>query len=279
MRNPMVYRFLFVIALVLPSIGRAECERASRNADLLGALESAGLAFGKLEVESFQASHTEAKRHLECLNEPISRTTAAEFHRVSGLALFLERNSPDAARSFAAARAIEPAYTFPTDLVPEGNPLLATYAEVDPDAGTTELVPRPKVGSIKLDGSGSLNRKTALPAIFQLFDGRGAVIETTLLTPGAPLPEYEKAGNGGPAKAGGGGPNVPLLVGAGACLAVAGGLYAGGAVTHGGWANSTSVAESRSKRSLTNTLVIASGVAGVAGVGLGTTSFVLSGKF
>ncbi|MCB9678989.1 MAG: hypothetical protein H6737_28065 [Alphaproteobacteria bacterium] len=275
----MIHRFLLGLALVAPTVAAAECDTPSRNADLLGALEGASVAFGQLDIESFQMSHTEAKQHLECLTEPISRTTAAEFHRVTGLSLFLERNSPSAAKAFAAARAIEPDYTFPTDLIPEGNPVLETYTQVDPEAGATELVPRPKVGSIKLDGSGSLNRRTALPSIFQLFDGRGAVMNTTLLMPGDALPEYEVPSNAAPEKTAKGGPNIPLLAGAGASLVVAGGLYAGGAATRGAWANADTIAEAESKRGLTNTLVIASGVAGVAAVGLGTTSFVLSGKF
>jgi len=279
MRNPMIHRTTVALLLLLPGLAHAACDAPSKNADLVEALDAAELAFGEFEVEDFKAAHALATSHLECLNEPISRTTAAEFHRVSGLSLFLDRNSPDAAKSFAAARAIEPDYSFPTDLIPPGNPMLETYTSVEPDSGATEMLARPKTGSIKLDGSGSLNRRVSLPAIFQLFDGRGAVVKSTLLAPGDALPEYERAGSAAPEKVGGGGAKVPLMIGAGASLAIAGGLYGSGMATRSGYQNATTVAEAESKRGLTNGLVIGAGVAGLAAVGMGTTSFLLSGKF
>ncbi|MEZ4316384.1 MAG: hypothetical protein R3F61_02720 [Myxococcota bacterium] len=288
-QSPMVRRILVFTALLAPLAAMAAdpassgaCATPSQNTDVRSSIDAAASAFGDLDLATFQSTHAETRAKLACLNEPISRSTAAEFHRMEGLSLFMDRNKPEAVKSFAAARAIEPNYVFPSDLVPEGNPVIAAYTELDPDAGAKEMLPRPKVGSVKVDGSGSLERNSTLPAIVQLFDGTGAVTQTVLLKAGEPVPSYDvpdSAAPEKPPKAKGGGPNVPLLIAGGASLAVAGGLYGGGAVTRGAWKNATSVADADRSRGTTNALVVASGVAGAVGVGLGTTSFVLSGRF
>jgi hypothetical protein len=266
--------------LLATSIGaaRAECPAPTANADLVGVLEEATTAFGKLEIEAFQAAAARAEDVVACLAEPVSRPTAASYHRVQGLSFFLQRNSPEAKLSFAAARSVEPAYAFPTDLVPEGNPVRADYEAVDPKAGPFDVALPPKAGSLRLNGSQSMRRARPLPVIFQLLDGRGAVVETALVPGGAPLPPYDARGLDKP-RAAGDGPSLPLLIGGGVALAAAGGLYAGALVTKGSIEQTDVIADLDGKRRTANTLVLASAGAGAVGVGLGVTSFLVSGSF
>jgi hypothetical protein len=276
---------LLAAALVAPA-AHAACASPSTNAQLVAEMDRATELFGKLEVDGFQDASKKASTLLECLSEPVSRSTAASFHRVRGLALFLDRDSPAARRSFAAARAIEPAYTFPTDIVPTGNPILDDYTAVDASEGQTETIPEPKIGSVRVDGSGSLSRSKSVPAIIQLLDGRGAVAHTVLLQPDAALPDFlTSAEQVAPVKPDSSektakkGPKVPLLASAVAGLVVAGGLYGGSFGTRAAYEGSTTLEELNSRRGLTNGLVIGSGVVGALAVGAGATSFVLSGRF
>jgi hypothetical protein len=282
----MVRRLLTLVALLTASRSAfATCASPSTNSELIELIDAAQLSFAKLDVEVFEQQTARAREVLECLGEPVSRTNAASWHRLQGLALFLGRESTAARRSFAAARAIEPEYTFPSDLVPVGNPILEDYAALDPAQGPFELVVAPKVGSVRLDGSGSPNRSKGRPVIYQYVDGRGAVADTRLLEGEDPLPpppggvseptdKPEK-----PEREKGGGPNVPMLVGAGVGALVAGGLYAGSAVTRSSYEKAEDFDSLKSLRSTTNTLAVGSGVVGALAIGAGSASFLLSGRF
>jgi hypothetical protein len=260
------------------------CDFPSSNTDLLTALDAATTAFGALEIEAFQEAHSEAAQHVDCLAEPLSRSTAAQFHRVAGLAAFLERRSDDATASFAAARLIEPAYLFPVDLVPTGNPILQAYEARDPKASPTEPVAAPAVGSVTIDASSVLLRRAQHPTIVQQLDGRGAVVDTWLLGPGEPMPAMAPPPPATPADATAStDPKRSLLrpvlrIAAGSTLALAGGLTAAGAASRGAWSDATSVADADRARATTNALVLGAGVAGVAGLGLGAGSFAVAGS-
>jgi hypothetical protein len=127
-----------------------------------------------------------------------------------------------------------------------------------------------------------MNRAKPLPVIFQRLDGRGAVIETVLVEGDAALPVYEMGKGGNNAvdkpKEAGGGPNVPLLIGAAVGLVAAGGLY-GAALSTKASMSKAPLSELESKRSTANTLVLVSAGVGVAAAGVGTTSFLVSGSF
>lgn len=282
----MVRRLFVLVALLAVGPAHAECTGPTTNAALVEALDTASLAFARLDIPVFQEDAARAREILDCLGEPISRPTAASWHRMHGIALFLERNSPAARRSFAAARSIEPAYTFPSDVVPEGNPLLEDYTALDPDIGPFELVAAPKVGAVRLDGSGSLNRSRGRPVIYQVIDGRGAVVQTALLDGEDAMPALPENLSGGPSSNGDDkvpkerkGPSVPLLVGAGVGVLAAGGLYAGSAASRSAYFEETQVSELDGRRATTNALAVGSGVSAAVAVGLGTTSFLIAGRF
>ncbi|MCB9669647.1 MAG: hypothetical protein H6734_25100 [Alphaproteobacteria bacterium] len=272
-----------LLLALLPAVAGAACPEPRSNNDLVVALEDATAAFGKLEIDAFNKAAEEASAILVCLDEPISRPSAAEYHRVMGIQLFLSRNSPAAQKSFAAARSVEPDYTFPTDLVPEGNPIRDDYTAVDPQLGPMEMATNPKSGSIRLNGSRSLNRARPLPVIFQLLDGRGAVTQTVLVGPDTDLPSYELEGPATneprPPKEAGAGPSKPLLFGAVGAAVVAAGLYGGALATKGSFNGATDPSVLAGKQKTANSLVITSGVLGAVAVGSGTTAFLVSGRF
>lgn len=265
--------------LVLPELALATCPTPTDNQSVVESLETATAAFAEFEVEAFDRAADAATAAVECLDEPISRPSAAEYHRIRGLQLFLSRNSPEAQKSFAAARSIEPEYSFPTDLVPEGNPIRGDYEAIDPDVGPFAPASDPKNGSLRLNGSRSLNRAVPLPVIFQRLDGRGAVVETVLVLGGDPLPAYDSKGGGDTPRPRAKGPSKPLLVGALAGIAVAGGLYGGALATKSSFTNTSDPTVLDGKRATANTLVIGSGVVGALAVGTGTTAFLVSGRF
>lgn len=274
------------VLLVLLGLGTgtayAECEAPSSVADLGMSLDEAMGSFGRLEIEAFKGSVSTVEALLPCLDEPISRSAAAAYHRVTGLAHFLDRDAPQARKSFASARTIEPDYVFPTDVVPEGNPIRVDYAAVDPEVGPFETASAPRNKSIRLNGMLSIRRPVPLPVIVQVLDGRGGVESTTVVAGGAPLPLVADGDLGGRAsapRAPSAGPNKGLLIASAAGLGVAGALYGGALATKAGFDNTDDLSSLKGRRSTTNALVMSSAGVAVASLGVGTAAFFVSGSF
>jgi hypothetical protein len=127
---------------------------------------------------------------LPCLTEPLSAGLAADVHRGMGLQAFLVRDQQAAELSFAAARALQPSYSFPSTLVPPHHPVLEMYLALDPDSGSQIVMVPPSRGQILLDGHHSDERSSAFPQIAQYLDERGAVVWTAYVQHDQALPEY-----------------------------------------------------------------------------------------
>lgn len=287
----MTALLLLALAASRPALA-AECAVPSTNQHLLAALEEASSSFARLKIDAFKTATETAVGLVECLGEPISRPTAAEYHRVIGLERFLDTDVEGARRSFAAARSLEPDYAFPADLVPEGNPILEAYGAVDPQAGPFEELAAPAHGSLRLNGSRTNRRATSLPLVFQLLDDRGGLRTTHLVAGDASLPEYETAAEpdhttetpppepeNRPAGKARKGPRVALLVGAGVAAVAAGGVYGAALGAKGGFENTDDISSLDRRKGLANGLVVTSGGLGVAALALGTTAFVVNGRF
>lgn len=184
---------LLVQLLALPALAQdAPCPDGQvGTVELTRALGTAEAYFSSLNVDGFKRATDEARALVPCLDEPVPRTLAAELHRFQGIRAFVDRDLAAAQRSFTSARSIEPDYSFPTYLVPEGNPLLAQYAAADPTDPATRKVGKPRKGRLQFDGEPSLDRPTERPTVAQHLDERGRVVSTAYLAPGDTLFAYE----------------------------------------------------------------------------------------
>lgn len=170
--------------------GPLVCERESTTGEIERLLLDAELAYARLDLEGFRGAAELATRALPCVAEAILPTTAARYHRVRGMVHFVARERHAAARAFAAARWIEPAWRFPDTLVPANNPLLADYSFIVIEGARFQAILRPDSGRVTIDGLPVLLRSLEWPSIVQLFDSTGAVICTSYLTPQQELPSY-----------------------------------------------------------------------------------------
>lgn len=246
------------------------CDTPTTNEDVIQALQAAISAYQGVDVEAFEASSTQAEAAARCLREAMTPPTAAEFHRVRGLLAFVQRRRDAAELRFAAARVLEPDFTFPTSVVPEGNAALEYYGAITPSEETLTKVPPPKHGSIRLDGSTSRMRYAPLPVTAQFLDERGNVTETLLLRGGDPLPDYEI---GRERKRG---PNLPLLLIGGGLGLASGALAVTSRVSYGAYKDPslTDTAALESKRKQINTAANASVVTGLVGAGFGAAAII-----
>lgn len=171
----------------------ADCAARTSTADVAAALELAEAAYADADLPALLAASDRASDALPCVQELVSRSLAARYHRVVGLRAFVEAQADASERAFAAARSIEPAYTFPPEIVPPGNPVLDHYIALSVDAPRTLPVDAPAEGSIWLDGRETRQRSISWPVLVQLTDGTGAVSATAWVEQGAPLPAYQPA--------------------------------------------------------------------------------------
>ena len=285
---------MFSLLLLMVQVALAECEEEATANTLQDAIGDAEAAFGDLDIPLF-LEKTEAIQNdvVPCMAEPLTRSLAAELHRVEGLRAFGQREM-FAIRAFAAARSIEPKYRFPSTLVPEESPIYDDYTAMDVEAGRFEDVAPPADGEFRFDGSIGTQKPLSWPTLFQHTDANGAVIATAYLRGKDPLPEYEirvapepeedvVVGVVAPVPAAPAPAPLPqpvvkvfgdahpaLVVAAGATAVTAIGLYTAAGVSHQTWADpATPDGQTEVLRKRVNTLTVASGVFGGTSIGLG----------
>jgi hypothetical protein len=274
-----------LIAWTAAAAFAAECPRTISTAELDRLLADARRSLERLDTRQFVETTDAVDLALPCLGEPITRHLAAEIHRTKGIRAVSERD-PDAERIFAAARSIEPAYKFPSTLIPDGNPVRIEYSRFDLATGTVERLPDPAGGSLMLDGTSNLWRPIAWPTVAQYLAADGAVSWTAYVTPGTPMPPYPVVG---PAPADVSdvnpllvtsevaepirekrSPRVPLAVAAGTSAALTAVSWALAADAANKFEDPTTPdAELDALQSRANTLTIVGGFTGVATVGFG----------
>ncbi len=281
-----------LLALAASTAAHAECDLPISTADIQSILERAESTYTALDVPAFQEMTDELSAGLACLQEPVPRYLAASVHRMMGLRAFIEREPERSTRAFAAARSIEPAYTFPEAMVPAGNPMLSTYAAIPIETGSYEELPVSAEGHYLIDGRAGTQRPTAWPVIFQRVGGDGQVQHTTYVWNGEPIPGLEipsptpiaaseptqpplPATPSAPLAAGERvGPRWGLLGSAGASLVAAGALYGVASASHSKWSDpDTDPMDKPSLRTSTNACFVGSIALGAAGLGLGTAAF------
>lgn len=207
------------------------CEAAVSSVTLDRVLLDAELAWGRLDLTGFDAAARQAEALLPCVGDALYPPTAARYHRIRGMRAFVERDQAEARRDFAAARALEPGWTFPESLAPPGHPVREDYTALSLDGARYEPVAPPASGRLTFDGLPTGLRARDWPTVVQVFDATGAVDVTRWLRPQDALPSYEE----GPPQQVQGAPrtrSTPLLVAGGLGLLASGAL---GAVAAGAY--------------------------------------------
>lgn len=263
---------MLLLALSLSSPVHARCDQPTQLAELREAYTRGEQAFAELDLAALNAADEVARGTLECLSEPITPSDAAAFHRLMGLTAFANLDRERVSSEFHAARKLEPGYSFPPELAPEGHPLLEAYARaVLLDEG--ELVtPFPPVGGyVTVGGVRGAPRASASPAVVQVFDSSGAVLETLYVGPGDRLPEWGPK----PLPERSTDHRIPLIFATGSTLIASGALYGVAQLSEKQfWDPNTPTAELPELRQRTNSMAFGGLAFGVLAVGLGTITVV-----
>lgn len=269
----------------------SECQAAVSTSALQSSLQEAMWALEHLESARFVDATDAIQAAIPCLSEPLSRHQAAEVHRALGVRAVGDRD-PAAAARFAAARSIEPAYTFPSALIPQGHPVRLQYSAMDLATGDVDVVEAPASGVLRFDGRQGRHRPADWPTLVQLLADDGHVRWTAYVMPEQPLPPYAVAAEVTPdvaqvqpvapvdpllelpeprANA-----RAPLLVASASGLVVSGVLYGLAGVAQARYRDpATPDTELQDIRQRTNSLVIASGFLGGASLGVGAAGLLV----
>ncbi len=196
----MTRSFLLASVLLgLPHVSAAaDCDEALSTRSLQSSLDAAEAAFGRADLDGFSTAVDSIREALPCLDERAPAPMAAQLHRVEGLSAFVDQANERAAQAFAAARSIEPTYTFPSSVVPPGNPVHERYLELEPSVAAEPLPLPTHGGEVLIDGRSRTTRPTELPTLLQVL-AEGSPTTSAYLWPADPLP-YEasaRAASGG----------------------------------------------------------------------------------
>jgi hypothetical protein len=230
-----------------------------------GWLAEAEEAFADLDIDGFLARSDRVRAALPCIDRVVPTRVAARLHRTEGLRRFGERQV-DSVRAFAAARALEPDYTFDPRVVPPGNPILEDYAAMDLTAADPEDLPEPRRGTLYVDGLRTRERAQAWPAVVQVArPGRQAVL-TALVEHHQPVPSYPTESSRR------GATTVALGLATGAAAITSGAALTAAWLSYDAWSDPAETHPDRldALRNRTNTMSAASGVGAACAVGLGT---------
>lgn len=260
------------------SVASAACTPTSAVAVSARVDEAMG-ALEQLDQAAFHSAETAMLTDLGCLTETVPRSLAAGIHRVVGIGHFLDHETDGAERAFAAARAIEPAWHFPSAIAPAGHPLLTAWEARPVAALASTPLPAPATGDVLLDGRSARSRATELPAIFQRVSEDGSISQSAYLAPADPVPDYPTAPPvtvGSTTQVKEKHTSVPIAAIAAAGAAAAVGTYAVAGVYAGDYRNNDhDDAELTALRSKANSLSLtAAGIGGVA-LGLGVTAVIV----
>jgi hypothetical protein len=166
------------------------CLGPSTPSEVATRLQAAESAFASLDDQAFARSLEDAALLLPCLDEVVSPALSASYHRMEGLRLFALGQESDAVLALRTSRHLEPAYSFPQELLSKDHFLTRLYLDLPTEEGATTRPPPPLQGALWFDGRAADRRPTERTTIFQVVSEDGRVGQTAYLRVDAPLPEY-----------------------------------------------------------------------------------------
>jgi outer membrane biosynthesis protein TonB len=170
----------FLTALVAPTYACAPAEVES-------AVQEGLIAFATMDEDGVADAVALVDGKVSCQTAPLPVETAAQVHRMHGLAAFLEGDAVGAKSAFAAALALDPQTLLPAKIAPEGGKLARLYGESTLPVGATADMGLSADYRGYVNGSEASKRPTDRPAVVQMsmYD---TVKYSAWLKPTSPIP-------------------------------------------------------------------------------------------
>ncbi|MFH1466158.1 MAG: hypothetical protein ABIO70_17365 [Pseudomonadota bacterium] len=184
--------WLLAIAAVIPAVRAGDCATPTSDKALQGRIARAEAAWVALDGVSFAAELDAALEGLGCRIAPLSPAMAAHLHRLVGLRAQQRRDEAAVLQAFAASRAIDPDFHFPTDVLPEDHPLARSYDQLPPVTGVLEAVDPPAEGRLLFDGLALDGRPRNRATIAQWVEAPGGGAHCAYLWPNDLLLPYDR---------------------------------------------------------------------------------------
>lgn len=134
-------------------------------------------AFDAVEEQTFALAYAGLHADAACVREPLDAETVLAWHRARALGEFFEREEIASAKSWAAVRVLDPAWSPPDGWIVEGTALHRAWTGAPMTPGRIRLERSP-AGGWHVDGSPSETVPADRAFVLQGFDAAGAVVHT-----------------------------------------------------------------------------------------------------
>jgi hypothetical protein len=101
----------------------APCETATTEADVQAGIDAGLAAFSAMEPDAMAVAETQTLQAVSCLGAVLPPPAAARVHGLVGMAAFVAQDADRELSALAAARAVDPGFTWPEETVPAGHAL------------------------------------------------------------------------------------------------------------------------------------------------------------
>ncbi len=306
-----------LLSLVVPAVHAAPCAAPVRAAAVVASLQDALVAIRIDDEEGLQAAAKALQEGLPCLAEKVPPPLLASAYRVLGLAAFRRGEADEAARWVRSALELDPTFAWGVEELPADDPFRPffdgerTAADVPPVAVSGRTLQPPDGAQVYLDGR-RLSEAAATPDRYHLLQVVSGGVRTELIVGNAfprdllgeggeeeaPAARGRKKRKGRNDRAAETRPEdeepypatritvakrkrpkakTPLMLAGGLGLVASGGLYGASFWARARFDEAATEEELLAAASLTNNLLIASGVAAVAGLGIEWWGIALDG--
>ncbi len=292
---------LLGIAALAPTSARAECARSYTQGELMQDTQSMTAALRALDEAAFRQSGARMEQNLACMRTKLRPQMQASSYRYVGAYHFLNGDFETAAGWFRVALEVEPGFEWDLNELALDHPMRRAFdaerpaSAESPTAVVGKELLLPAGSKLLLDGRVLSEPKAALhrPHMLQVLGGDGTVRQVFIIQ-GNEIPEQFLTSAGAVVADAGGGSDdeyavqtikrvrprakTPLMISGGAVALGAAGIYGASFATRAKFDSASTSDELAKYRSLTNTLVVVSGVTLAVGVGVEYAAIVLDGS-